>query len=280
MAKYTYYQLLINQNPVQKLNSIIPHEHIFYFVCMRQFWGYPFRNYSANQIHLKKIITNYPVAEDHTPLDSLICEQTEIYELFSKQTIQMLISNGYDLSKDEYLVECVIIYKQYDLLKYLFDIGAPTYLNKEFILLVANNDEKEVKNYLNKYILGYFQGIYHAHDLRMGQRIAISNGNLIMCEMLNSMRDRDYCSRISYAAHHNQKTMFEYLVNIHNSHKLCMCNADIKISAVKEKDLPMVKYLFENGADKNYLIELAIKHDSIHVVEWLIENGVDVNVIV
>ena len=93
MVKYAYYQLLINQNPVRKLDptiecdGYISSERIFYFVSMRQFTGYPFRNYLANQIHLKKIITNCPI-----PFVNLIRErkQTEIYELFSKQTIQML----------------------------------------------------------------------------------------------------------------------------------------------------------------------------------------------
>lgn len=219
-------------------------------------------------------------------------------------------------------VICAIAYKQYDLLKYLFDIGAPTSFNKEFILSVAYDDEKEVKNYLvnslllfrhrmqqikysfdteeptpfnkgfilpvayddekivknylNKPTLRYIR--QETHDIQMGQKIAASNGNIAMYDMLRNS-NRDYCSRISYAAHHNQKTMFQYLVNLHNYCK-CMCDTDIKISAVRDNNLPIMKYLVEDGMDKNYLLKLAIEHDAIYIVEWLIDNGIDVNIII
>lgn len=285
MDKYTYYQLLINKKPVRKLNSTIPHKCIFQVVSWTQNMGYPFKNYLANQIHLKKITTNYPLTTGPDLFMNLnlnlIHEQTEeLYELFSIQTIQMLIFHGYNPTKDLYSNICAIEYKQYDLLKYLFSVGAPTSpnfdewappsFNRELILFFVNNDQEGIENYFNNFIMG-------TDLLLMGQGIAASNGNFTMYKMFNNMGN-NYCSTISCAARHKQKSMFRHLVNIHNSRK-CICWNNIKISAAKNNDLPVVKYLVEDGADKNYMMKLAIEYNAIYIVEWLVDSGVDVDVI-
>lgn len=72
---------------------------------------------------------------------------------------------------------------------------------------------------------------------------------------------------ISYAAHHNQKLMFQYLIKIHNYYCNCMYDGLIEISATRDNNLPVVKYFVEDGANKNYMMRLDIEHKAIYIVE-------------